>query len=282
MIQQQWLTASILDDIGDFFKGEPIFKMACDLFNSVIGLIYSLLGVNPTAGSYEKVWNIVQNLYTVFSAVGAPLVVIFFVYGYCRDAVDIKAELQLEATVKMFIRMIMAVTLMEGVIHWLPRLFGWAMKLLGVTEASTFSLNSKAISKSLTDSQVVLVGFIMAVIFLLIVLAASVIMIWTCLGRFLNLYLITPFGSIALSTIAAGGQAAQTGYAYIKSMLLYTFEIVPMGIVLAITPAFLQGSSITDSGSDGFLVLVEAIVKILVIASGLKGAETVIKKATNL
>lgn len=122
----------------------------------------------------------------------------------------------------------------------------------------------------------------MAVIFLLIVLAASVIMIWTCLGRFLNLYLITPFGSIALSTIAAGGQAAQTGYAYIKSMLLYTFEIVPMGIVLAITPAFLQGSSITDSGSDGFLVLVEAIVKILVIASGLKGAETVIKKATNL
>lgn len=278
MIQQQWLTASILDA----FDGEPIFKIACDLFNSVIGLIYSLLGVNPTTGSYEKVWDIVQNLYTAFSAVGAPLVVIFFVYGYCRDAVDIKAELQLEATVKMFIRMIIAVVLIEGVIKWYPRLFGWAMALLGVTKESTFSLDSKAISKSLADSQVVVVGLVMAIIFLLIVIAASAIMIWTCLGRFLNLYIITPFGSIALSTIAAGGQVAQTGYAYIKSMLLYTFEIVPMGIVMAITPAFLQGFSIIDSGSGGFLVLVEAIVKILVIASGLKGAETVIKRATNL
>lgn len=278
MIQQQWLTASILDA----FDGEPIFKIACDLFNSVIGLIYSLLGVNPTTGSYEKVWDIVQNLYTAFSAVGAPLVVIFFVYGYCRDAVDIKAELQLEATVKMFIRMIIAVVLIEGVIKWYPRLFGWAMALLGVTKESTFSLDSKAISKSLADSQVVVVGLVMAIIFLLIVIAASAIMIWTCLGRFLNLYIITPFGSIALSTIAAGGQVAQTGYAYIKSMLLYTFEIVPMGIVMAITPAFLQGFSIIDSGSGGFLVLIEAIVKILVIASGLKGAETVIKRATNL
>ncbi len=282
MIQQQYITASILDEIGDFLQGEPIFKMACDLFNSVIGLIYSLLGVNPTAGSYEKAWEIVQNLYTVFSAVGAPLIVIFFIYGYCRDAVDIKAELQLEATIKMFIRMIIAEVLMEGLIKLIPRLFGWAMKLLGVTEESTFSLDSKAISQSLADSQVVLVGFIMALIFLLVVIAASVIMIWTCLGRFLNIYIITPFGSIALSTIAAGGQVAQTGYAYIKSMLLYIFEIVPMGIVLAITPAFLQGFSIIDSGSGGFLVLVEAIVKILVIASGLKGAETVIKKAFNL
>ena len=282
MIHQQFYTASVLSDIADWLKGDWIYESACDLFNSVLGIIYSLLGVNPTTGSYEKTWNIVQNLYNVFLSVGASLVVIFFVYGFCRDAVDIKAELQMEATIKMFIKIIMAETLMEGVIKWLPRMFGWAIKLLGVTKASTFKLDSKALSKQLTDSQVILAGFIMALIFLLVVLAASVIMIWTCLGRFLNLYLVIPFGSIALATLAAGGQAAQTGYAYIKSTLLYTFEIVAMGIVLAIAPAFLKGSSIADSSSPEFLVLVEAIVKILVIASGLKGAESVIKRAMNL
>ena len=63
-----------MDDIGDFFKGEPIFKMACDLFNTVIELIYSLLGVNPTAGSYEKVWDIVQNLATTISKNMIPII----------------------------------------------------------------------------------------------------------------------------------------------------------------------------------------------------------------
>lgn len=279
---QYFLTASVIDDIADVFKGEWMYQKGCDLFNSVLGIIYSLLGVNPTEGSYEKTWEIVQNLYTIFLAIGASLVVLFFVYGFCRDSVDIKAELQLEATIKMFIRMIIAETLVEGSIYWYPKLFNWAISLLGVTEKTTISLDADALAEQLTDSSLIIVGFLIGFIFLIVVIAASAMMIWKCLGRFLNLYLIIPFGSIALSTIAAGGQVAQTGYAYIKTILLYTFEIVGMGIVLAIAPAFLEASTITDGNAEGLLVTVEAIVKVLTITAGLIGSEGVLKKALNL
>ena len=70
------------------------------------------------------------------------------------------------------------------------------------------------------------------------------------------MYMLIPFASIALSTIAGGGEIARTGYAYIKTMLVYAFEIVLMAVVLAIAGSFLMGSSVLDSGDNLQLVYV--------------------------
>lgn len=277
-----YILAIGFSDFVDGLHSKHIFKSACEMFNQVLGILYSLLGVNPTTGTYEEAWNIVKNLYDVFSAIGAPLLVVFFVYGYCRDAVDIRNELQVEATIKMYIRMAISTMVLENVILWFPDMCGWAIKLLHVTKYESIALDSEKLSQNLADSTNIIFSFMLGVIFFIVVLAACVLMIWTCLGRFLNLYIIIPFATIALSTLAAGGQVSQTGYAYIKSILLYTFEIVAMGVVLAVAPAFVAASSIADSGTSEYLVLVEAIVKILTIAAGLKTSEVVIRKAFNL
>lgn len=274
--------SEIWDNIVDFFQGKQLFEWGINLFNKTLEVLYALLGVNPTEGTYKEVWSVVTNIYDVFLTIGTPLLIVFFIYGYCRDTIDIRAELQIEATVKMFIRLILSVTLLNGALTWTSRFFGWAISLLGVTETSTISLDSGKLSQTLADSSQVIVGFIFGIVFLLVSVAASVIMIWTCLGRFLNLYVLIPFAPIALSTLAAGGGAAQTGYSYIKSLLFYIFEIVVLGIVIAVAPAFMKGFSIKDAGETEMLVAVEALVKMLTIAAGLKGSESVVKHALNL
>lgn len=282
-LPQSFLQANaVMDTISQWFSRNGIYEWAIDLFNDVIDVIYALLGVDPTGGSYAGAWDTVKNLYNIFSTIGSPLLTIFFIYGFCRDTVDIKADLQFEATIKMFIRLIISSVLMNGLIRWLPRLHGWAISLLGVTGSEKIKIDSSGLADKLGDSMNVLVSWFFAIIFALVVLAACILMVWTCFGRFMNLYLIVPFATIALSTLAAGGQTAQTAYAYIKSTLIYTFEIVLMGIVLAIAPAFLAASSVADSGSSGWLIYVEALVKVLVVASGLKGSETVIRRALAL
>ena len=85
----------------DFLKGYPLFKWSINMFNDTIGVIYTLLGVSPMDGTYKEAWNMVSNLYNVFLGIGAPLLTIFFVWGFCRDALDLKAELQFEATVNV-------------------------------------------------------------------------------------------------------------------------------------------------------------------------------------
>ena len=101
-------------------------------------------------------------------------------------------------------------------------------------------------------------------------------------GRFINMYMLIPFASIALSTIAGGGEIARTGYAYIKTMLVYAFEIVLMAVVLAIAGSFLMGSSVMDSGDNLQLVYVESIVKMVCISAALKGCDATFRRAFNM
>lgn len=127
-----------------------------------------------------------------------------------------------------------------------------------------------------------MVGFVLALIFLLIAIACCVIMVWSVFGRFINMYMLIPFASIALSTIAGGGEIARTGYAYIKTMLVYAFEIVLMAVVLAIAGSFLMGSSVLDSGDNLQLVYVESIVKMVCISAALKGCDATFRRAFNM
>ena len=126
----------------DFLKGYPLFKWSINMFNDTIGVIYTLLGVSPMDGTYKEAWNMVSNLYNVFLGIGAPLLTIFFVWGFCRDALDLKAELQFEATVKTMFRYIFTVTAMEMFVVWFPLLCHMAMDLLGLVKEKRLKINA--------------------------------------------------------------------------------------------------------------------------------------------
>ena len=46
----------------DFLKGYPLFKIAINMFNDTISVIYTLLGVSPMDGTYKEAWSMVSNL----------------------------------------------------------------------------------------------------------------------------------------------------------------------------------------------------------------------------
>lgn len=266
----------------DDLKGEFLLEWGLDLFNSVMGVIYSMLGVNPTEGTYVEAWNTVSHLYNVFLGIGGPLLVIFFVWGWCREAIDIRAELQFEGTVKILIRYIITSTLMSLFIVWFPLLCDGAIGLMKITNNSSFMIDSEEIAQVITDNVKWYLGLILGFIFLLVSIACAVMLIWSVLGRFLNMFIIIPFASIAISTIAGGGEISRTGHAYIKTMLVYIFEIVLMGIVLAITGSFFEGSMVLDSGGEGTLVYVEALVKMITVSAAMKSCDSLFRRAFNL
>lgn len=149
----------------DFLKGYPLFKWSINMFNDTIGVIYTLLGVSPMDGTYKEAWNMVSNLYNVFLGIGAPLLTIFFVWGFCRDALDLKAELQFEATVKTMFRYIFTVTAMEMFVVWFPLLCHMAMDLLGLVKEKRLKINAGDMARQISDNMTPMVGFVLALIF---------------------------------------------------------------------------------------------------------------------
>ena len=269
------ITDWLSDGINDFVEG------AFKLFKGVLKMVFDLLGANPTTGTYKSAWSTVTNLYDIFSVIGYSLVVVFFLYGFLRDTVDIRQELHLESIIKLFIRFIITINVMNVFITYIPKFCSWAINMLDATK-STFKFDTGKVVSQLDAQYNTLVMFFIAILMWIVCLACSVIVIYTCFGRFVNFYLLIPFGSIAISTIAGGGQLSQTGFSYIKSLLVYTFEIVAMGVVLAITGAFLSGSVIVNAKSGGNWLLLEVVVKMITITAALKGADATLKKAFNM
>ena len=278
------VTSWITDNLVKWFGGGIFIEFAAEIWNATLSVVYAMLGASPTSGTYVEAWNIVKNLYTSFSAIGSSLLVLFFLIGYCRDVTDLRAEFTLDGTIKIFIRLIISVNVLTYAIDWMPKLFGWAIKLLGLTSQASVTIDAQAIVDQVTGTGWgFMTLFLLGILFFLVAAVCCVIVIITCVGRFIKLYRIVPFASIAFSTLAGGGQIAQTGYAYIKTFLAYTFEIVAIGITLAVAGAFVSASSFFDSGSESsLLIMLEAMIKMVAVTTAVKGSEVGLRKALNL
>lgn len=278
------ITSWITDKLVEWFGGGIWIELAAEIWNATLSVVYAMLGADPTSGTYAPAWKIVKNLYASFSAVGSSLLVLFFLIGYLRDITDLRTELTLDGTIKIFIRLIISVNVFNYAIDWMPDLFSWAIRLLGLTSEASVTIDAQAIIDQVTGAgwgfmTLYLLGFI----FFIVAAICCVVIIITGIGRFLKLYEVAPLATIALSTLAAGGQIAHTGYAYIKTFLTYTFEIVVIGIALAVAGSFVSASSFFDTGSNSsLLILLESMIKMIAVATAVKGSETIIRRAFNL
>ena len=80
----------------DIFKlGDKILALLEAVFgfwNNQISLIFDLLGQSPDAFKGGGPWAVVESVQPVFVAVGASLVVLFFVIGFCAESVDMMPQ----------------------------------------------------------------------------------------------------------------------------------------------------------------------------------------------
>lgn len=267
-----------------FFIEDTMISNASDLWNATIESVYAMLGADPSSGSYRVAWELVEKLYITFSAIGSTLLVLFFLWGYCRDVIDIRQDVSLTSTIKIFIRLIIATNVFTYAIDWMPKLFSWAISLLGITGQSAVTINAHKLTAEINATGWgFLTRYLFTWVFFLVVAVCCLVIIISCIGRFIKLYAIVPLATIALSTLAGGGAIAQTGYAYIKTFLTYTFEIVVIGIVLAVSGAFISASSFFDAhSSSSFLIIMEATLKVVAVTAAVKGSEMTIRKALNL
>lgn len=260
---------------------DGILESALDFFNKTMSMLYDLLAVNPTKGTYKGAYGTVTKLYTTFSAIGVSLMVLFFVYGFCRDSFDVKADLTLNSSIKEYIRLVIVSNLIANFITLVPKLYSWAITMLLATKKEADMFDAEKISASIEETIPFgdVGAWLFCILFFFVTLACCCIMIFATLGRFLNLFIILPFATIALSTIAGGGNLSHTGFSYIKTTLTYIFEIVIMGIVLSLSGTFLSSVSLSE---DGSMIMIEVIAKMLTITAAYKGSENICRKAFGL
>ncbi len=273
-------------DLGDFFSGKAFFENAGYVWNDLMKLGSSVLTKDPSGKTYEETWEQVTNIYTAINSIGITLLVLFFVYAFCRDAVDLHTDMTMDKTIKLFIRLIIVTNVMGLALTWMPKFFGWAQTLTKVVLGKTkfgFYFDGAKIYQDITASSPgwgAMVGFLTSILFFLFTCVCGFMVVFTILNRIIKIYMIAPFAGIALSTLAGGGQIAQVGYSYIKTFFGYVLSALLIAVVIVISTTFIDTLSLkTDSA---IITLLTYCLKMGAIASSVKASDSVMQKAFGL
>mgnify|MGYP006939713262 FL=1 len=273
-----------ISNLGDFFSGEAFFESAGYIWNALLKVANSLLTANITRDEYAEIWQKVKSLYTTFNALSSTLLVLFFVYGYCRESVDLKSNMTFITVIKMMFRLVVVANVMSLALTMMPKLFRCARLLAelisGDKDYGFFFDGAKIYEDISSGNNGVMLCFITSIVFFFFTLACAFFLIQPILLRTMKVYMLAPFCGIALSTIAAGGQVSQTGYAYVRSFLGTVFSAALIAVVLSLSSNFIQTISIKSE---------EAIVRMLVyclkmstISASVKTVDSLMQKAFNL
>lgn len=262
------------------------FSVSGVVWKKLLGLAVTLLTQNPTNGSYKTVWNTVTNLYDSISAIAGLLIAIFFVYGFLRESCDIHAEYSLDTTFKLFIRLIICGNLAGMSMFFIKKFIGLSISLTKAVSGDFSGISGFSDGMDLTkqlenagfDGYFVL--FLFGILFLIFTVFCGVLILFTVLNRIFRLYLIAPFAAVALSTLAAGGNVANTGYSYIKTFLGYTFSAVLIAVALTLAPDYIK--IIKLNSDNGFVIFLEYCLRMGAVTSAVKAVDSMMTKVFGL
>lgn len=273
------------EDLGDFFSGKSFFEMSGYVWNDLMDLGSKVLVKNPTRGVYKETWTQVSDIYTTLNTVAVTLMVLFFVYSFCRESVDLHTDMTMDRTIKLFIRLIIVTNVMSLALTWMPKFMKWARVLtkaiLGEAKFG-FYFDGAEIYEAVTEASGwgALVAFLTSFLFFLFTCVCGFMVVFTILNRIIKIYMIAPFAGVALSTLAAGGQTAQVGYSYIKTFFGYVLSALLIAVVIVISTTFIDTISL-DSES-AIITLLGYCIKMGAISSAVKSSDAVMQKAFGL
>lgn len=274
--------------IIDLLMGGGIFAMAQQLWNFVMNIVLSLLGMNlidfqaSGAGAWEYINNTV---FPFFLGMGSVFLNMFVMAGFCRQASNLKEGITTEALIEIFIKLVAANMLMLNSLEIMQEINSFAVKATG------FLINSYNVPSIVGDDYDL--GFSIAMsalglIYLIMAGVCSITILIEVAGRFVNLFMLIGVAPVALSALAGGKGLEQTAAAWCKSFLTSALQIIIIALTIQIVTkinwsitAFFDAGGLT-SWFNGAVSVIGSVVFMPLLASCIKQSDSFLRRAFGL
>lgn len=277
-----------------------LLNFSFSVYNNLIGVAVGLLGENPASWNSSG-WSFVKGVNTVFMGIGAVLVVIFFLMGFCSDSLDIKQDLRLENILRMFLKLSIAEFFVVNSLTIVKKLFALATGIIGKISSTGISFTYSVpqtvadIANDPAGNEITGLGgaclglllLIMGVAFLLILAGCGMMIVYEAYQRFFKILLLVPYGTLANSTLAGNHMLNHSAESFWKYALGTILEAVTMYMALALSAAILKSGaiSLTNNEAGGFYILgwiLESSFVCMLTLGIVKGSSTVTQRALGL
>ena len=269
------------------------FENTINIWNEKMAEIFALLTQSPESFKNGVIWNVIVNIHDTVLAIGLGLLVLFFVVGVMKSTGNI-AELQRpEVAIKVFIRFIVAKTVVTYGLQLMMALLSIVQGLISriMTRSGFSGSNTTVLPESIKEA-INNTGFfesipLWAVTLLggLFITVLSFIMIMSVYGRFFKLYMFTAIAPIPLASFA-GEPTQSIGVSFLKSYTAVCLEGAIIVLACIIFSLFASSPPVVNPDSSAITQVWkycgELIFNMLVLVGSVKMADRLVREMMGL
>lgn len=272
------------DWVTSFFGGFSI-GLANTIWKAAMALIGGLLGMPPQDFSPDA-WNFVERtLYPWSLAIGVSLLNLFFLIAICRAVSDLHHNITLEMTIEAFIKIVVANVIFLNLFLLMRLILSIAAAMVG----EVYTMQSADLIVDEMDIGSTLFYLLFGIFFVLVAIVCSFLLLLTVYSRYIKIYLLIVLAPFALPALIGGRETERTFYAWVKTFLLNTFEIVAIALTMAISfkiinagVSVFEGSGLVGEAVDGFWDALNALFTMIFMTASVKGVNSLLAKALAL
>ena len=272
------------DWVTNFFGGFSI-GLANTIWKAAMALIGGLLGTPPQDFSPDA-WNFVERtLYPWSLAIGVSLLNLFFLIAICRAVSDLHHNITLEMTIEAFIKIVVANVIFLNLFLLMRLILSIAAAMVG----EVYTMQSADLIVDEMDIGSTLFYLLFGIFFVLVAIVCSFLLLLTVYSRYIKIYLLIVLAPFALPALIGGRETERTFYAWLKTFLLNTFEIVAIALTMAISfkiinagVSVFEGSGLVGEAVDGFWDALNALFTMIFMTASVKGVNSLLAKALAL
>lgn len=268
----------ITDFISDLLYGS-FFSLAKSIWNGIMDMCFGVMSKSPqdfSAGTWEFVE---KDLYPWALSIGILMVNLFFLVGFCKSFMNLKEHITLELCVETMIRLVCVNALLRMGMPIMKTILKMAAALAG----DVIYIERIAFFTEDGDIGSHLFWWMLGFLYFLVAVICAFMIFLTVYGRYVKLYLLVVFFPFAMPTVIGGRGIEASAYAWVKTFLSNTFEIVAIALTMAICGRLIAGITISSNWFtglfDGANQAFNSLVHMILMTASVKSASSLINKA---
>lgn len=269
-------------------------RIAVGIWNFVMELVGGLLtktpgNFNSSSGVRSETWKfLINTVYPWMQSIGLLMLNLFIMTALCQAVTTLHTNITLELCVEALIKIVIVNVIFANLLKLMNVFFRISSLMCsGLQEQAGIDMKLDASDFS---GSVSITSLLFGIVFVLVSLVCSFMILLAVYGRFLRLYLLVVMAPLAIAPLAGGQRTEQTFHAFVRTFLLYVFEIVVIQLVLITASKMMQeGFHLFNNDTVNTLFetvagagTINAMFIMILTAAMVKGANSFLSKAFGL
>lgn len=270
--------------IASLLASEVFFQLGKAIWDVLISVSTGLLKTNPAQFSNATWLYVTEELYPWAQGIGILSLNLFLLIGFCRSAENLKERVNLEMIIETLMKVVILNVLLLKGLTLIRQIFAMASAMaevvIGIETPASFSQD--------VDLGSELFQWLFGLIYFIVAIICGILILFTLYQRYIKLYLLVVCFPLAVPTITGGRRIEDTAYAWFRSFIGNTFEVVVIALVMGISGKLIGGVSVFTSDNvilaqfDGLAQALNSMIQMILMAVSVKGASSFMSKTFNL